>query len=69
MIKGSRKYKCTSANERFGASGGATRPKFCVTLQRWLSSALLRYPRLLPSRRTLGAMRSDSAVLKEEIEL
>ena len=49
------KQKCTAYNEQFATSGGATRPKFCVTLQRWLSSEPLRYPRLRQAANMLHA--------------
>jgi len=47
--------KTTTANEQFATSGGATRPSGSAKWQFWLSSKLLRYPRLRQAATTLAA--------------
>ena len=44
-----------SPNEQFGEMAGLARPKFCLTLQRWLSSVLLRNPARRQAPDTLSA--------------
>jgi len=49
--------KMPAHNERFGASGGVSRPTLCVGQHSPLSSKPHQYPRLPPSRRALREMR------------
>ena len=44
-----------ACNKQFATSGGATRPKLCLSLQCWLSSERQRSPRLRQAAATLTA--------------
>jgi hypothetical protein len=49
--------KCTTANERFGASGAVARLKVCANLQVLRPSERLWKPRLRQAASTLGKIR------------
>ena len=68
-MKRERETKMPAGNGRFGASGAVARPKVCANLEVLCPSERQCKPRLRQAAGTLGAMWSDSAVLKEEIEL